>query len=311
MISQPPSKPRKLSARYLTDLAIERVSSSSSSSKSGGGGAYLRLTIEKTSEYWAGLRFTSIESLVLFHSMLLALRSHDSWQPIQRIRDHRLRGEEEVFEAVIHDDRYAHFLKLLHDTATHTLRLQASVLDGEGGMKRAPVWTGWVTHLVHSPRWCSWEGGKVVVLGELTRWVFADRENYDEAAIVGDGGVALAFEGKGTAEAFVVAIEGVRKEAEKRAGKGKEKDGKDGKGKDGKGGKGKDKDKDKGGKDKGGKDKGGKAGKAKDMGGHYHDGGQGQGHGHGHGHDTPPPPPPAPNAPRPQHGGGWDQGGWA
>ena len=299
----PDGRPRKNSAKYLTDLTITRTSSAKSSNSSGGkdggskthpGGAWLHLTHTSKNKYWAGLRFTSLEPLIILHNLLLSLRSHDLYDPLDRIRDHRLKGEEELFEATITDDRYKHFLKLLLDVGTGTLRLQASILDGDPGLRRAPVWTGWITHLVHSPSWLRYEGGRCVTLRELTRWVFCEKEGYDEGSLQGDQGMELVFEREAEARRFVGRleqwVEAERKRNKKKEEKQKDKKDKDSDGKGGGGGKEKDKEKGKG-KGNGKKDDG-KKDKQQGGGG----GGNQQQQFFG---EMPPVPPPAPNAPPP------------
>jgi len=122
---------------------------------------------------WAILYFTTIEKLVLFYSTLLSMRSHDSGMPFSNISDHELKGEDCFFSGIIRDDNYDHALRIYHDRYTKSVRLLASILDGN--MKHTPVWTAFVTHSIHSPTWQRRARQKVVYLKELRRHVFSPR----------------------------------------------------------------------------------------------------------------------------------------
>ncbi|KAG8525987.1 uncharacterized protein KY384_000749 [Bacidia gigantensis] len=155
----------KASALPLADLTIHRS------------GPYLKFSDERDG-YWAALRFQTIEQLVIFHSIFLALRSHDMETPIHDFPDYKLRSEEKVhgFDAVILDDHFHHLLKLLKDESG-CLRLQATVLSADSKSDipmRTPVWTAFITHTHHSPSWLERVSPKVIHVADLYRYVFSE-----------------------------------------------------------------------------------------------------------------------------------------
>ncbi|KAH8426939.1 uncharacterized protein LDX57_004662 [Aspergillus melleus] len=116
-------------------------------------------------ELWANLKFSTIEHMVLFFCTFLALRSQDCHKTVERIRDYELDDEEELFGGQIVDDNFLHALRVYRDNISGAVRLQASVHKGE--MKRAPVWTAFITHNIGSRGWIRRMDSKVVVLREL------------------------------------------------------------------------------------------------------------------------------------------------
>jgi hypothetical protein len=120
---------------------------------------------------WTSLKFRTIERMVIFYCTFLALRSQDSGRPVDNIEDYELEDEEEVFGGQILDDGYLHALRIYRDTVSGAIRLQASIHKGE--MKRAPVWTAFVTHHISSPAWIRWSDSKTLYVRELRRAIFS------------------------------------------------------------------------------------------------------------------------------------------
>ncbi|KAL4882855.1 hypothetical protein BJY04DRAFT_186190 [Aspergillus karnatakaensis] len=119
---------------------------------------------------WANLKFATIEVMILFYCTFLALRSQDSGKPVSQIRDYELHQEEELFGSPIMDDGFQHALRVYRDKVTGAIRLQASVHKGE--MKRAPIWTAFITDQIRTRGWVRHDGDKIVWLRELRETVF-------------------------------------------------------------------------------------------------------------------------------------------
>ncbi|MCJ1282504.1 hypothetical protein MMC26_001827 [Xylographa opegraphella] len=119
---------------------------------------------------WTNLRFPSYERLVLFYCTFLALKSQDEANPIRELQDHILYDEREVFSAIIIDDTFQHALRIFKDINSGGVRLQASALSGP--MKKAPIWTAFITHQIFSSRWNQVPEPRKVHLADLTRYVF-------------------------------------------------------------------------------------------------------------------------------------------
>ncbi|KAG7001996.1 hypothetical protein G7Y79_00030g065290 [Physcia stellaris] len=123
---------------------------------------------------WANLRFSSYEYLILFHCTFLALKAEDSENHIRGTVDDELHGEKEYFGGLIIDDYYEHALRVFKDRDSGGIRLQASVRGGD--LKRTPVWTAFITHLIASPTWM-WRdphSPKTVHLADLQRYIFTE-----------------------------------------------------------------------------------------------------------------------------------------
>ncbi|KAL4810290.1 hypothetical protein BDV18DRAFT_55618 [Aspergillus unguis] len=119
---------------------------------------------------WANLKFSTIEVMVLFYCTFLALRSQDSGRPVSQIRDYELNQEESLFASPIYDGEFLHALRVYRDKVTGAVRLQASIHRGE--MKRAPVWTAFITDVVRTHKWLRVLDSKVIVLRELNQTIF-------------------------------------------------------------------------------------------------------------------------------------------
>ncbi|QGA12965.1 hypothetical protein EYB26_000610 [Talaromyces marneffei] len=118
---------------------------------------------------WLNLHFESVEKMVLFFCTFVALRSQDGHKRIQDIRDYELEAEKELFGGLIDDDGFTHALRVYRDRISGAIRLQASVHEGD--MKRAPVWTAFITHHIDSPHWVRRANARVF-LREAKRVIF-------------------------------------------------------------------------------------------------------------------------------------------
>ena len=148
--------------------------------------------------------------MVVFFCAFLALRAEDSKMPFERIEDHAIHKETELFAGSVStsqllanskltldrrivDDHYEHGLRLFQERDTGVIRLQASVQTGEVKRQvaselpdprsvivavlifnRKPVWTAFITHQITSSTWMSRDSRRVVHLAELNRHVFTD-----------------------------------------------------------------------------------------------------------------------------------------
>ena len=121
--TQRDGRPRSQCCMPLNLLRIVRSSSTLQLYQSG--------TSSRESIPWANLRFPSYERMIIFFCTFLALKSEDTVSQIREVRDHELRGEEEVFGGRVYDDSYEHALRLWKDRSSGGIRLQASVLRGE------------------------------------------------------------------------------------------------------------------------------------------------------------------------------------
>ncbi|KAE8152696.1 hypothetical protein BDV25DRAFT_57505 [Aspergillus avenaceus] len=119
---------------------------------------------------WANLKFSTIEHMVMFFCTFLSLRSQDCGRPVDCIRDYELDDEEELFGGPINDDHFPHALRVYRDRASKAVRLQASVHTGE--MKRAPVWTAFITQYIGARGWIRRADPKIVLLRDLHRTIF-------------------------------------------------------------------------------------------------------------------------------------------
>ncbi|KAI1838296.1 hypothetical protein DTO013E5_2535 [Penicillium roqueforti] len=126
---------------------------------------------------WTLLKFSTLEDLVIFHNVFLALRSQDAGHPIGEILDHELTHEQQRFGAPITDDGYMHALRVYKDTVTGAVRMQASVHLGE--MNHTPVWTAFVTHNLGKRSWLKLQGSKTVIVRDIKPIIFMSVDDYD------------------------------------------------------------------------------------------------------------------------------------
>ncbi|EGD99478.1 hypothetical protein TESG_06911 [Trichophyton tonsurans CBS 112818] len=126
---------------------------------------------------WANLQFSTLEYMVLFFCTFIALRGQDSSDPVSRIKDYQLDGEELVFSGETIDNHYIHALHIYVDTSTRAVRLHATVLHGE--LKHVPVWTAFIHQYVKRPRsWMRHVEQEVIYLTELQPTVFINSDEY-------------------------------------------------------------------------------------------------------------------------------------
>ncbi|GFF49808.1 hypothetical protein IFM51744_07178 [Aspergillus udagawae] len=152
---------------------------------------------------WANFKFSTIEQMVLFFCTFLALRSQDAGRPVESIRDYELDNEEELFGGQILDDNYLHALRIYRDKVSGAVRLQASVHKGE--MKRAPVWTAFITQYLGTRSWIRRPDSKVVVLRELRQTIFMFAADYTPQK-TSRGDHILQFTNRADAQGFVETI---------------------------------------------------------------------------------------------------------
>ncbi|KAJ5728267.1 hypothetical protein N7493_004597 [Penicillium malachiteum] len=125
---------------------------------------------------WARLKFTTLESMVVFFCSFLALRSQDGGRPVEDIKDHELDEEEELYGGTIDDDSYTHALRVYQHKTTGAVRLQASVHKGD--MDRTPVWTAFITHLLDRSRWLKSLDSRTIAVRDLKLTIFMSPEDY-------------------------------------------------------------------------------------------------------------------------------------
>ncbi|CAG8045750.1 unnamed protein product, partial [Penicillium nalgiovense] len=126
---------------------------------------------------WTQLKFTTLEDLVLFHNTFLALRSQDAGHPIEKIVDHELAHERELFGGTIREDGYTHALRIYKDRVTGAIRLQSSVHESE--MKHTPVWTAFVTHNLGKRSWLKPYDSRTVIMRDIKPVIFMSMDDYN------------------------------------------------------------------------------------------------------------------------------------
>ncbi|KAL1973893.1 hypothetical protein VTN31DRAFT_5453 [Thermomyces dupontii] len=150
---------------------------------------------------WLILKFRTIERMVTFFCTFLALRSQDAHRPVENLYDYELEDEEELFSGLIVDDDYVHALRIYQDRLSGAVRLQASIHEGE--MKRAPVWTAFITHHLNSRTWMRLIAPSTVILSELRRKIFTSQYNPPRTS---RGDAVLKFSTRLDADQFVEVI---------------------------------------------------------------------------------------------------------
>ncbi|KAJ5793673.1 hypothetical protein N7457_000272 [Penicillium paradoxum] len=153
---------------------------------------------------WAQLKFTTMEDLVNFHSTFLALRSQDAGHPVGEILDHEIQDEEELFGGKISDDGYMHALRVFEDLDTGAVRLQASV--HEGGLKRTPVWTAFITHNIGKRSWLRYHDSRTLMLRDTKAVVFMSAEDYSLPQTP-QGHLMLTFTSSADAKEFIKVVD--------------------------------------------------------------------------------------------------------
>lgn len=152
---------------------------------------------------WVTMKFTTIERMTLFAGTFIAMRSQDaSTQPPVPVIDDELREEVSEFAGRISDSGFTHALRIWYDKITHSIRLQASVFQGE--LDRTPVWTAFITHFITSPDWARKVDRKTVALADLRLHIFSARYR---PVLAPSGAFMLKFETKDDCEAFLDVVE--------------------------------------------------------------------------------------------------------
>lgn len=152
---------------------------------------------------WVTMKFTTIERMTLFAGTFIAMRSQDaSTQPPVPVIDDELREEVSEFAGRISDSGFTHALRIWRDKVTHSIRLQASVFQGE--LDRTPVWTAFITHFITSQDWARRIDRKTVALADLKLHNFSARYR---PVLAPSGAFMLKFETKEDCEAFMEVIE--------------------------------------------------------------------------------------------------------
>ncbi|KAH8692627.1 hypothetical protein BGW36DRAFT_23436 [Talaromyces proteolyticus] len=150
---------------------------------------------------WLNLNFRTIEKMVTFFCTFLALRSQDSRRQVHNLRDYELHAEKEKFGGLIVDDSYLHALRIYKDRISGSIRLQASIHQGE--MERAPVWTAFITPYIESSFWAR-RIGKRVVLRDLRRIILYPEYTPPRTS---RGEHILKFTSEADAEDFIAVID--------------------------------------------------------------------------------------------------------
>ena len=173
-------------------------------------GSVLRICRKKSSGKpinWASMKFTTIERMVLFASTFIAMRSQDSSTrgPPPTVHDDELRDETSEFAGRILDSGFTHALRIWRDKISGSIRLQASVFNGE--LDRTPVWTAFITHFIASGDWCRRIDRRTISLADLKLHIFSDRY---KPYLAPNGAFMLRFETRDDAEAFLEVVDALR-----------------------------------------------------------------------------------------------------
>ncbi|KAJ5644954.1 hypothetical protein N7507_010965 [Penicillium longicatenatum] len=155
---------------------------------------------------WARLKFTTIESMVVFFCAFLALRSQDAGRPVDYTRDYELDDEEELFGGQIVDDNYPHALRVYQDRVSGAVRLQASV--HKGIMDRTPVWNAFVTHQIKRRGWLKPLDSRTVLVRDLKLTILMSAEDYNPPTTA-RGEHVLKFVSRSDADAFLDTMEDI------------------------------------------------------------------------------------------------------
>lgn len=127
---------------------------------------------------WARLNFILHERMVLFYNTFIAMKHQDRGGIAHGILienyslekcDH---GETLIFTGEIRHHDMRHLLRLVRDSASKVVRLEASPLRGQ--KKTVPIWTAFVTRYAYDPDWPEYQGSGNVVLAKLKTSIFID-----------------------------------------------------------------------------------------------------------------------------------------
>ncbi|KAK2868051.1 hypothetical protein FQN49_003202 [Arthroderma sp. PD_2] len=153
---------------------------------------------------WANLQFNTLEYMVFFFCTFIALRGQDSSNPVSRIEDYELVGEELFFSGETVDNHYIHALHIYVDRETRAVRLHSTVLHGE--LKHVPVWTAFIHQYLKKPRsWMRHVEQEVIYLTKLQPTVFINPDEY-RPSITSRGEHIITFTSSDDAIMFMEAI---------------------------------------------------------------------------------------------------------
>lgn len=114
---------------------------------------------------WARLNFILHERMVLFYNTFLAMKHQDQGGIAHRILVEHFQlecegGEKTLFAGEIRHGEMRHALRIIRDSASRVVRIEASALRGP--RKDVPIWTAFVTRYAYDPDWPAYEGGRNV-----------------------------------------------------------------------------------------------------------------------------------------------------
>ncbi|KAI5360766.1 hypothetical protein Slin15195_G086820 [Septoria linicola] len=119
---------------------------------------------------WARLNFILHERMVLFYNTFLAMKHQDQGGIAHRILVENFQlecegGEKTLFAGEIRHGEMRHALRIIRDSASRVVRIEASALRGP--RKDVPIWTAFVTRYAYDPDWVAYEGGGTVSLASF------------------------------------------------------------------------------------------------------------------------------------------------
>lgn len=125
---------------------------------------------------WARLNFILHERMVLFYNTFIAMKHQDQGGIAHGIliENYSLEncdnGERVIFTGEIRHHDMRHLLRLVRDSASKVVRLEASPLRGQ--KKTVPIWTAFVTRYAYDPDWPEYKANGIVALAKLKTSVF-------------------------------------------------------------------------------------------------------------------------------------------
>jgi hypothetical protein len=123
-------------------------------------------------DLWASLHFTCFETMVLFFSTFVAMKTQDWVATPQGLEDYFTPGEIQEYGGQIEDDRFSHVLRVFRDTDSGAVRLEAAAQRGP--RKGCPIWTAFVTRYIGSKTWIKRTSATTVQMEELRPYVFCN-----------------------------------------------------------------------------------------------------------------------------------------
>ncbi|KAJ5095413.1 hypothetical protein NUU61_004769 [Penicillium alfredii] len=157
--------------------------------------------------FWATFKFLTIENMVLFYCMFLALRSQDAGHPVNNIRDYELEGEEELFGAkssTTYTDTRCAFTTIRHPGPSD-YKPQCTKATWTKDIS-TPVWTAFVTHLLDKRGWLRRLDARTVLVRNLQPAILMSAEDYNLPQ-TSRGDQILKFTSSGDADGFLDIME--------------------------------------------------------------------------------------------------------